>query len=324
MDNIKPVVSIVILNWNSADFIHKCIESVLNQHYKKYEVIFVDNCSNNSSLIDCKKRYPNFRYIENKENLGFAAGMNIGIRECQGKYVLLLNTDVYLEDTFLEKTVSLLEENPEVSCTACDEYKWDYPVLTNRKVGNGGLGIALHLRIKGTEPKGKYTFGVSGSYPLFRKETIDEIIGFRGFFYDEKFGTGWEDTELRFLFAFMDKKTMLCKGTRAWHIGSAADNGNVGMFDKSLSYQQRIFRNRMYVIGKFIKGNYMLWYWYICTFNFIIYLYVKIAHKESVPSLKAAIKEYNASESIIKKENTLIRKSIKINKRDIYKFIISF
>lgn len=326
MNQIKntPLVSIVILNWNSEKFIHQCIQSVLKQSYHNYEVVFVDNFSSDMSLTESKERYPHFTFIENRRNLGFAAGMNVGINACNGKYVVLLNTDVYLDSNYLAETVSLLEGNPEVSCTASYEYKWDFPNLTDRKVGEGTWGIALHLRVVGCPPpKDSYTFGVSGSYPVFRKETIDEIINLRGYFFDEKFGTGWEDTELRFLFAYLNKKTMICKSTKAWHIGSAADDGNIGMFDKSLSYQQRIFRNRMYIIGKYIKRNYWLWFIYICVVNMIIDIYVRCAHKESVPYLKSAKLEYNNNKQIINQENKVIRSNMKIKKRELFHFVVS-
>lgn len=323
MDNKQPLVSIVILNWNSAKYIHQCIKSILDQNYGNYEVIFVDNNSSDSSLSECKERYPFFNYIENSENLGFAAGMNVGIGSCNGKYVLFLNTDVYLASNYINETVSLMELHTEVSCTASCEYKWDFPKLTDQKVGVGGLGIALHFRVVGSERQGIYTFGVSGSYPVYRKKAIDDVVELRGFFFDEKFGTGWEDTELRFLFAFLNMKTMLCESTKAWHIGSASDNGNQGMFEKNLNYQQRIFRNRMYVIGKYIKGNYIIWYWYICIVDFILDIFVRLRHKESVEPLKRAKKEYKDKMCIIKKERALIRDNMKINKRDLFKYIVS-
>ena len=104
-----------------------------------------------------------------------------------------------------------------ISCTAGYEYKWIFPELSENKVGSGVFGITLHLRVVPSYKIRKYVFGVSGSFPIFRTSTIKKIKELRGFFFDELFETGWEDTELRFLFSFLDEKTMLCKSTKAWH-----------------------------------------------------------------------------------------------------------
>ncbi|MBE6288205.1 MAG: glycosyltransferase [Mediterranea massiliensis] len=319
----NPLVSIIILNWNSIPFVFECLESVYNQDYKNIEVIFVDNNSSDTSLSDCKIKYPSITFVENKENVGFAAGMNSGIPFVKGKYCLFLNTDVYLANNYLTETVKLLENNPEVSCTAGYEYKWKYPYFTDKSVGHGSFGIAMHLRIVDTESKSQYVFGVSGSFPVFRVETINQIINIRGFFFDEMFGTGWEDTELRFLFILLDKKTMLCKNTKAWHIGSAADNGNIGIFEKNINYQKRIYRNRFYIIEKFIKGNFRIWPIYLYIMNIAIYLYIYMFKKKSIKALKEAREEFKENRMYVIAQRRHIQKYIVCSPSELLKYVVS-
>lgn len=321
---MKPLVSIVILNWNSEPFVHDCIKSVLAQTYPNIEVIFVDNKSSDDSLLNCKSKYPSFTYVENKNNLGFAAGMNSGLPYVKGKYCLLLNTDVFLDSNYVTECVSLMENDRSVCCTAGYEYKWRYPNFTGTKVGHGTYGIALHLRVIDCLPRMNYDFGVSGSFPVFRMETINEIINMRGFFFDEMFGTGWEDTELRFLFLLLGKNTKLCTNTKAWHIGSAADNGNTGMFEKNLNYQTRIFRNRFYIIEKYIKGNFILWPLYVSIINCFLYLYIYVKHKESLGALSEAKKEFKENKIEVKRQRLQINNIIsKKHKYKLLKHIVS-
>jgi|GEM_PF-1385391 len=318
-----PLVSVIILNWNSLKYIHKCIESLSRQSYKNIEVIFVDNDSSDRSLLECKEKYNNFKYIENKENVGFAAGMNTGLSSASGEFCLLLNTDVYLDENYIAECIKLLLENPEVSCTAGYEYKWIFPELSENKVGSGVFGITLHLRVVPSYKIRKYVFGVSGSFPIFRTSTIKKIKELRGFFFDELFETGWEDTELRFLFSFLDEKTMLCKSTKAWHVGSASDNCNAGMFQKNLSYQKRIFRNRLYVINKYIKGYFPIWYIYIKIINKLIDLYIFYFHNNSFQSLQDAKKEYEYNNEAIKDQSELLKNKINTKVKTL-SYIVGF
>lgn len=319
----KPLISIVVLNWNSHKYIHHCMESVLSQDYTNYEVIFVDNNSTDSSLKECMERYPQFNYIENHENLGFAAGMNVGISHAKGDFVLLLNTDVYLKNNYVESCVRLMEQAPELVCTAGWEYKWRNFELTDEKVC-GALGIRYHLRVTGTDDDDREVFGVSGSFPVFRMSTVKEIIRKRGFFFDEKFETGWEDTELRFFMMFSGYITLLNKNTIAWHVGSASDNENTRMFEKNLNYQTRIFRNRMYVIDRYIKKFFPIWYLYVCIINVVLIIFVLIWHRDSFKSYLHARKMFKEHALYRKEQRLIVKKAMNLSWDEIKHFIIGW
>ncbi|MDZ4385549.1 MAG: glycosyltransferase, partial [Candidatus Moranbacteria bacterium] len=75
-----PKVFIVILNHNSKATVQKCLTSVFKLNYPNFEVVFVDNDSNDGSLELAKTNFSKANFIKNAENLGCAAGNNIGIR----------------------------------------------------------------------------------------------------------------------------------------------------------------------------------------------------------------------------------------------------
>jgi GT2 family glycosyltransferase len=85
----NPKISIIILNWNGEKYIKECLESVLKTEYPNFEVIVVDNASTDRSK-EIIKRYPQVKLIENKKNLGFCEGNNIGIRCAIGDIIILL------------------------------------------------------------------------------------------------------------------------------------------------------------------------------------------------------------------------------------------
>lgn len=95
------MVSIIIINYKTFDYTKKCIESII-QYTKNiaFEIILVDNFSNDGSAEKLKHLYPTLTHIQNNTNLGFSKANNIGILEAKGDVILLLNSDTELfEDT---------------------------------------------------------------------------------------------------------------------------------------------------------------------------------------------------------------------------------
>lgn len=102
-------IGVVIVNYNGEKYQNDCIDCILNQEYKNYKIIIVDNCSNDNSM---KLLETNDEIIKiyNKENLGVAEGNNIGIRksiEIGCEYTLLLNNDTTFDKTLFDKLVRL-------------------------------------------------------------------------------------------------------------------------------------------------------------------------------------------------------------------------
>ena len=97
----NSLVSIIILNYNAGDLLLDCVESIFKTKYNNFEVIVVDNASKDNSHKKCKEKFDKIRLIENKENLGYCEGNNIGIREAKGDFVVILNPDTRVEPNWL-------------------------------------------------------------------------------------------------------------------------------------------------------------------------------------------------------------------------------
>ena len=112
-----PKVAIIILNWNNYADTKECLKSLENLTYPNYEIIVVDNGSTDGSAARLEAEFPQFKFIKNEENLGFAGGCNVGIRyslEEDADSVLLLNNDAVLEPSSLEPAVETLFSSKEV------------------------------------------------------------------------------------------------------------------------------------------------------------------------------------------------------------------
>jgi GT2 family glycosyltransferase len=113
------VVSVIIINYNTFELTCNCIESVVAHTTIPYEIILVDNASTECDPNLFKKKYPSIRLILNTTNVGFAAGNNSGIMEASGDTILLLNSDTYLLEDSIGKTLEFFDEYPEAGVVGC-------------------------------------------------------------------------------------------------------------------------------------------------------------------------------------------------------------
>ena len=109
-NNLNPLVSIIILNYNAGNLLLNCVDSVFKSTYPNFEVLVVDNISTDNSHVVCKKKFEKIHLIENKENLGYCEGNNVGIRNANGEFVVILNPDTIVEPNWLNHLMSAYNE----------------------------------------------------------------------------------------------------------------------------------------------------------------------------------------------------------------------
>lgn len=110
-----PLVSIVIINYNTFELTSKCIDSIL--FFTKeidFEIILVDNDSKECSPKKFKEKFPEIILVESFENVGFSKGNNIGISHAKGEYILLLNSDTELINNAIKIVCDFLDKNQTI------------------------------------------------------------------------------------------------------------------------------------------------------------------------------------------------------------------
>jgi GT2 family glycosyltransferase len=116
---LQPEVSVIIVNWNTREFLRDCLHSVIQQTQRAHEIIVIDNGSTDASATMTESEFPGVRLIANNRNRGFAAANNQGIKLAAGRYILLLNPDTTVLDNAIDKMISWLEVHPNVGCAGC-------------------------------------------------------------------------------------------------------------------------------------------------------------------------------------------------------------
>ncbi len=108
-------ISVVIVGWNARHYLELCLESLEKAPPRRsMETLVVDNASSDGSVEMIEARFPWVRLIKSPENVGFAKGNNLAIRECQGRYIALVNPDVIVFPGCLDALADFLDQNPKV------------------------------------------------------------------------------------------------------------------------------------------------------------------------------------------------------------------
>jgi len=124
-------ISIIIVNYKSSQYLRSCIESIFASELNvEYEIIIVDNNSLDEGLIDIKNKYPTVKFIYLLENKGFARGNNVGIKNAQGRVVLLLNPDTIVEKNTIQDLFDKLMENEKIGIVGPKIYYGDGSLQT--------------------------------------------------------------------------------------------------------------------------------------------------------------------------------------------------
>lgn len=115
LNNSNKKVSVIIPTFDREEYLEQAIGSVINQSYRNFEILVIDDGSlNNYAEAICNK-YKNCIYVY-KENGGLSSARNYGIKNAKGAYIAFLDDDDYWRSDKLEKQVAILENNNEVDC----------------------------------------------------------------------------------------------------------------------------------------------------------------------------------------------------------------
>ena len=203
-------LSIVILNYKSKGFALNCIKSIKEADFGKlkYEIIVVDNNSDDAIGEILAWQYPDIKFFQNKENLGMGGGNNIGIRQAAGNYVVIMNPDTiafndtfqilynYMEANKQVGAVGPLQYNPDKT-TQDSCYRWYNfltPIYRRTPLGKFNWGRRDNDRVLMKDFKRDKIIEVDwllGSFLFCRHEALKQI----GFF-DEKYFMYFEDTDI--------------------------------------------------------------------------------------------------------------------------------
>jgi len=217
MKTENPLVSIIIVTYNNKDDIEECLDSILNQTYKNFEIIVVDNASKDGTPDIVQRKYPTVRLIRSPKNLGYAGGNALGLKFARGDYIVILNPDTVVDKNWLRELVSVANMDDKVGIVGACVLLYDRPDRIN------ALGNILHFTglvfcNAFYEPYDKYKEKdhflalPSGAAFLVKRKVIEEVG-----FMDEPFFMEFSDTDFAVRAILKDWRCIVTRNSIVHH-----------------------------------------------------------------------------------------------------------
>lgn len=232
-------VTVIIPNYNGKNFLKEVLQSLNNQNHP-FEVTIIDNASSDGSVNYIKENYPQFKIIENKENLGFAAAVNQGIKASKSEYIFLLNNDTELESSCISNLITCIEKDENIFAVSSkmiqshdrnkvDDAGDEYTIFGwTKRVGYG--------RSHDLYNQEREIFSACAGAALYRRSIIDEI----GLF-DENFFAYMEDVDISYRARIRGYKCIYCPNAVVYHIGSGSSGSRYNEFKIRLAARNNIY-----------------------------------------------------------------------------------
>lgn len=228
-------ISIIIVNWNSGDQLHKCLSSLsLEYENELFEVIVVDNNSIDNSIILSNKEYPfKIEYILLDKNIGFGKACNLAAKKAQGKYVLLLNPDTIMSEKVISKSYKFIESRNDVDILGIQLHNngliqrscCRHPNFFNILWTTIGLAKIFPKFFKGfnyldwDHKQSRYVGHVIGAFYMLETKIYNELKGF-----DEDFFLYYEDLDLSYRAHKLNKKIYFNADLSIFHESGGRSN----------------------------------------------------------------------------------------------------
>jgi GT2 family glycosyltransferase len=219
---IAPLISVIIVTWNSKEDLLVCLAALSAQTNKDFEIVLLDNGSTDEGCLRLEEKFPDLKMTINelKENLGFAVANNMGARLAHGKYLVLLNADAFPEPDWLERLLEAAEEHPNTFYTS-RQIQFRNPEYLDGEGDNYHVSGYAWRKNYGTpvyslnEPQ--EVFSPCGASALYPRQAFLDAGGF-----DEEYFSYHEDVDLGFRLRLRGLSCMLVPQAIVHHVGSAS------------------------------------------------------------------------------------------------------
>lgn len=173
MEEARPEVSVIVVNWNGGAALASCLDSVVAAvRGRRAEVVLVDNASTDGSAEEALGAHPEVKLIRNGANVGFAGGANKGLSEASGEILLLLNPDAQIGAEALGRVLGVMQQDGRIGIAGCGSVDGEgrsAPGYEMSLPGQRGVSVARR------EGQGRDVAWVSGACLAARREMVEEV-----------------------------------------------------------------------------------------------------------------------------------------------------
>lgn len=171
--------SIIIVSWNVREILEKCLLSVAKYgSYFNYEIIVADNASMDGTVAMVRDKFPQVNLITNTKNLGFAAGVNQGIKSAKGDYIVLLNPDVEIKELTLKNISREFESNSRTGIIGGKIQNEDGAIQKSvRAFPDFWSQILINLKLHHLVRLKSYERYMMKDFDYEKRQEVDQVMG---------------------------------------------------------------------------------------------------------------------------------------------------
>lgn len=310
---LAPNVSVILLVWNSQEYLPACLSALQAQSYQDFEIVLVENGSASTNYLkDVRTNHRGLNIIidRQKTNVGFAAGNNIGARLAHGKWLALLNADAFPQPDWLENLLLAAKRNPKYSCFTSRQIQFHTPDRLD------GAGDSYHVSglawrkyynrlVREYGLKSEEVFSACPAAALYPRDEFLRIGGF-----DEDYFSYFEDVDLGFRIRLNGGKCLYVPEAVVSHVGSAS-TGRRSDFSVYHGYRN--------LIWTFVKNmpSPLIWFFlpvHIATLSFFV---VHLSLRGQGTAILRAIRDAVLGMPRMIKKRKTIQKNRKIKPTDL-------
>lgn len=239
-----PTISAVIPNWNGLEFLKVVLPSLKAQTFQDFEVIVVDNGSEDQSVTYLEKQWPDVRIVRLSENQGFAGAINHGLKAAGGELLAVLNNDLELAPDWLARMRAAAAEHPDCGMFGGKLLQYDDRAVIDGTGETLSWFATTLKRGHGERDTGQYdtpgyVFSPNAAAIVYRRSMLDRIGTF-----DADFFAYIEDSDLHLRAQLAGFKAWYDPGAVGYHMGGKTS----GRLPKRFLFTWH--RNRVWLVLK--------------------------------------------------------------------------
>lgn len=260
-------VAVLIVNWNSGPLLDKCLQCLKTQTVRPGQVLVIDNASSDGSTA-CVAHFPGATLLQMTANLGFAAGNNRALAECDTEFVALLNPDAFPEPDWLKHLLAAAHARPDVAAFGSRQLCQDRPEVLD------GIGDSCHVsglvwrerhgvRQQAGDLVAQEIFSACAAAALYRRQVLVDVGGF-----DEDYFCYVEDVDLGFRLRLAGHKAMYVPDAVVNHVGSATTGGQHSDFS--------VYHGHRNLVWTFVKNMPGALFWLLLPLHLMMNVFAVI------------------------------------------------
>lgn len=259
----RPKVTVVIVNWNGAGFLKRCLNALADQSVPPHEIILVDNASTDDS-VDIAASFPGMKLIRSPVNRGFAGGNNLAFAAAspESEWIALLNPDAFADPAWLKSLLLAVERHPEYSAFGSKLVSANDPTVLD------GTGDAYHpsgrvwrsghgVPVSAVEDLECEIFSSCAAASLYRRDALDALGGF-----DEDYFCYVEDVDLGFRLRLAGHRCLYVPKSIVLHLGSATTGGQDSDF--------AVYHGHRNLVWTFVKNMPGVLFWLLLPLHLLL------------------------------------------------------